>query len=156
MPPDRRGGTVEEIRPMNVLIDINVPLDVFLAREPWLSNAQAVWAAHHRRAIVGHIAAHGLTNLFYIARRIVGFEKAREAVGLCLQTFEVIPVGRAELEHADSLGGNDIEDNLVLACAVGARLDAIVTRDPKGFPGSPIPVLSPAELLARLPRVEES
>jgi hypothetical protein len=58
---------VEEIRPMNVLIDINVPLDVFLAREPWLTDARAVWDAHDRRAIVGHIAAHGLTNLFYIA-----------------------------------------------------------------------------------------
>jgi predicted nucleic acid-binding protein len=135
---------------VNVLIDINVPLDVFLAREPWLSDARAVWDAHHRRAIVGHIAAHGFTNLFYIARRIVGFEQAREAVGLCLRTFEVLPVGRTELELAESLGGHDFEDNLVLACAVVAGLDAIVTRDPKGFVDSTIPVLSPSELLARL------
>ena len=147
---------MEEIRLINVLIDINMLLDLFLAREPWLSDARSVWAAHHRRAIVGHIAAHGLTNLFYIARRIVGFEKAREAVSLCLRTFEVIPIGRAELEHADSLGGNDFEDNLVLACAVVEGLDAIVTRDPKGFVGSTIPVLSPAELLARLPRRDDA
>jgi predicted nucleic acid-binding protein len=147
---------VAEIRLLNVLIDINVPLDIFLAREPWLSDARAVWAAHHRRAIVGHIAAHGFTNLFYIARRVVGVEKAREAVRHCLRTFEVIPVGRAELEHADSLAGNDIEDNLVIACAVIARLDAIVTRDPRGFADSPVPVLSPGELLARLSKGEDA
>jgi predicted nucleic acid-binding protein len=136
---------------MTALIDINVPLDVFLAREPWLTDARAVWDAHDRRAIVGHIAAHGLTNLFYIARRVVGLEKARKAVGLCLQTFEVIPVGRAELELADSLAGHDFEDNLVLTCAMIAGLDVIVTRDPRGFVGSTIPVLSPAELLEQLP-----
>jgi hypothetical protein len=54
---------------------------------------------------VGHIAAHGVTNLFYIARKIIGIEKAREAVRSCLQTFVVIPVGRRELELADSLTG---------------------------------------------------
>jgi predicted nucleic acid-binding protein len=147
---------VEEIRPLNVLIDINVPLDIFLVREPWFSDAKKVWAAHTRRAIVGHIAAHGFTNLFYIARRTVGAEKAREAVRLCLQTFEVIPVGRQELEYADSLEGSDIEDNLVLACASLAGLDAIVTRDPKGFAGSPVPVLTPAELLARLAKAPDA
>jgi predicted nucleic acid-binding protein len=145
---------VAEVRLLNVLIDVNVPLDVFLAREPWLTDARAVWAAHNRGAVVGHIAAHGFTNLFYIARRVIGTEKAREAVRLCLQTFQVIPVGRAELEDADSLEGNDIEDNLMLACAVAAGLDAIVTRDPKGFVGSPLPVLSPTELLSRLPNGE--
>ena len=43
-----------------------------------------------------------------------------------------------------------VEDNVSLACAMNARLDAIVTRDPRGFAGSPIPVLAPAELLALL------
>jgi hypothetical protein len=70
----------------------------------------------------------------------------------CLQTFEIIPVGRPELERADSLPGSDFEDNLQMACAALAKLDAIVTRDPSGFAGSPIPVLSPAELLAQVPQ----
>jgi predicted nucleic acid-binding protein len=137
---------------MNVLIDVNVLLDVFLEREPWVADAQALWTAHHRRRLVGHIAAHGVTNLFYIARRMIGLEKAREAVRLCLQTFVVVPVGRSELELADSLIGNDIEDNLVLACASLARVDAIVTRDSRGFADSAVPVLTPAELLAQLPK----
>jgi hypothetical protein len=82
---------VEEIRPLIVLLDINVLLDVFLSREPWLADAKSIWAAHNRREIIGQVAAHGFTNLFYIARRTVGAEKAREAVRLRLQTFEVIP-----------------------------------------------------------------
>ncbi len=38
-----------------------------------------------------------------------------------------------------------IDTNIVLA-----GLDAIVTRNPADFAGAPLPVLSPAELLARL------
>jgi len=52
------------------------------------------------------------------------------------------------------MAGSDLEDNVSMACALAAGLDAIVTRDPKGFAGSPIPVLSPTELLARLPNDE--
>ena len=145
---------MEEVRLLNALLDVNLLLDVFLEREPWVAEAQELWTAHHRRRYVGHIAAHGFTNLFYVARKIIGLEKAREAVRLCLQTFVVIPVGRPELERADSLPGSDIEDNLVLACACVSGIDAIVTRDPSGFRHSPIRVLSPAEFLALLRRDE--
>lgn len=141
---------MEEVRQLNVLVDVNVLLDVFLAREPWMADAQAVWAAHHRLAIIGHVAAHGITNLFFIARRLRGADEARRAVRLCLHTFEIIPVGRPELELADAMAGNDLEDNLQIACAIEAKLDAIVTRDAQGFSLSPIPILTPAELLTRI------
>lgn len=142
---------MEEVRLLKALLDVNLLLDVFLAREPWLANAQSVWTAHHHKRFVGHIAAHGLTNFFYIARKTIGTDKAREAVRLCLQTFEVLPIGRAELELADSLPGNDIEDNLILACATLAGMDAIVTRDRSGFPGSSVSVMAPDALLLLLP-----
>jgi len=48
------------------------------------------------------------------------------------------------------------EDNLHIACAVEARLDAILTRNPKDFAGSPVLFLTPAELLARLPEAPDA
>ena len=57
---------------------------------------------------------------------------------------------------ATTLIGSDFEDNLHVACAVQARLDAIVTRNRKDFAGSPVPVLTPAELLALLARGPEA
>jgi predicted nucleic acid-binding protein len=137
---------------MKVLIDANVALDVVLERRPWLDDSKAVWDACHETRIVGHLVATSLTNLFYVSRRLIGTEKARAGVRICLATFEIIPVGRLELEQADAMTGSDLEDNVSLACALAAGLDAIVTRDPKGFAGSPVPVLSPAELLAQLPK----
>ena len=42
------------------------------------------------------------------------------------------------------------EDNLQLACALEGKMDCLVTRDPSGYPGATIPVLTPAQLLAQL------
>jgi hypothetical protein len=39
----------------------------------------------------------------------------------------------------------------LFACAVHNGLDAIVTRNPLDFAGAPLPVLTPAQLLARIP-----
>jgi hypothetical protein len=55
---------MEEARLLNALLAVNLLLDVFLAREPWVADSQTLWAAHYRKRYVGHLAAHGLTNLF--------------------------------------------------------------------------------------------
>ena len=75
--------------------------------------------------LTGHLVATCLTNLFYISRRIIGTEKARAEVHICLATFEIVSVGRLELEQTDSMAGSDLEDNVCLACAVNSSLDAI-------------------------------
>jgi predicted nucleic acid-binding protein len=136
---------------MNVLIDANVALDVILERQPRLADSKGVWDACYQNRATGHLVATRLTNLFYVSRRIIGTAKARSEVHICLATFEIIPVGRRELEQADAMAGSDLEDNVSLACALNARLDAIVTRDPQGFAGSPVPFLSRVEFLALLP-----
>ena len=141
---------------MNVLIDVNVALDVILQRQPWLDDSKGVWDACHRMRITGHLVATGLTNLFYISRRVIGTAKARAGVHICLATFEIVPIGRLELEQADAMAGSELEDNLSLACALAAGLDAIVTRDPTGFATSPIRVMRPAELLAQLAKADNA
>ena len=57
---------------MKVLIDANVILDVLLNRSPWVADSQMVWDANHRQHIHGHLVATTVTNLFYIARKLVG------------------------------------------------------------------------------------
>jgi hypothetical protein len=135
---------------MNVLMDLNIVLDVILQRQPWLAEAALIWDAHVQGRIHGHLVATSLTNLFYIARRILGTDEARRAVRTCLQTFAILAVDGPLLQQAEALPGTDFEDNLQLAAAAAIPLDAIVTRDPRGFAGSPVTVLTPADLLTRL------
>ncbi len=135
---------------MKPLLDMNVVLDVLLVRQPWFTDAERVWDAHRNRRIMAAIAAFVVPTIFYVVRRQTDLAHAHDAVQICLTTVEIIPVQRSTLELARSLIGNDFEDNLQLACAIEGQMDCIVTRDPRGFAGSPVTVLSPADLNTRL------
>lgn len=62
-----------------------------------------------------------------------------------MSAFVIVPVDREALEEALLIPVNDYEDNLQMVCARFAGLDAIITRDPIGFRGATIPILSPIE-----------
>src|SRR5690349_12510549 len=134
-----------------ILLDINVLLDVFLARSPWLDDSAAAIQAGLDGRVAAHISAASLPTIFYLVRRNADLDRARAVVRECLRSFRILPVDRQALERAAAMPASDFEDNLLVACAELARLDAIVTRDPRGFTGSPVPALSPAEFLALLP-----
>ena len=135
---------------MRALLDTNVLLDVLLGRAPWVTESAAVWHAHDVGRIVGYVTACAVADVFYIAHRLSDLETAHQAVRLCLEAFQVCAVDIRALEQAETLPGSDFEDNLQIACSALAGLDAIVTRDKTGFEGAPVPVLTPAELLAQL------
>lgn len=134
----------------HILLDTNIVLDVLLDRAPWVNEARIIWQAVDDGHLVGYIAATSLTNIFYIARRLTGLASAHASVRICLEAFEVCTINRQLLEHASLQGGSDFEDNLQIACAEAYGLEAIVTRDPAGFRSANIPVLSPAEIVAKL------
>lgn len=138
-----------------VLFDTNVVLDALLNRSPWVTDAAACWQASDDGNIMGCLTASTLTDVFYIARKQKGAEAARAAVRVCLDAFAICAVDRLSLECAIDLPGSDFEDNLQIACATLASLDAIITRDKDGFRDSVLAVLTPAELLAQLNLTEE-
>lgn len=91
-----------------------------------------------------------LATVFYVARKVVGTATARAAVRKGLAAFTILPIDKQTLLDADAMPGNDFEDNILIAAAVTASVDAIVTRDLADFAHSPISVWDPAELLKRL------
>ena len=69
---------------MNVLVDINVLLDVFLNRTTWLADSAAVVQANHDGRITIHVSAVTLPTIFYIVRRQAGIPQAQMVVDECL------------------------------------------------------------------------
>jgi predicted nucleic acid-binding protein len=132
-------------------LDTSVVLDLLLNRPPWAADAAALWDAHRNGHIRACVAAFSIPTIFYIIRKQAGPAAARAAVHGCLTTLDVAATDRAILLVAQALGGPDFEDDLQIASAVEASVDAIVTRDPSGFAASPIPVMSPASAVAALP-----
>ena len=138
---------------MKVLIDANVVLDVLLNRAPWVADSKAVWDANYRQQIHGYVVATAVTNLFYIARKLVGLPLALQGVCDCLSAFEVVPVDGSVLMDATTQPGSDFEDNVLIRCAVAFQMDVIVTRNLPDFVHSPVLAISPSELLARIKTV---
>jgi predicted nucleic acid-binding protein len=135
---------------VKVLLDTNVVLDVLLSRLPWVAEAESLWRAAADGHLICCVFASAVTDIYYISRRLVGKEAAREVVRQCLQVLAILPGGEKELAGAYSLPLDDLEDALQVACASESHCEAIVTRDPAGFAGAAVAVLSPSELNARL------
>ncbi|WP_017717819.1 PIN domain-containing protein [Kamptonema formosum] len=136
---------------MRVLVDTNIILDFQLVREPFIREADALFQAMQSDRIVGYVTATTVTDIFYIVRRETrSLERARQAVSTTLEAMEVCPVSGPILDRAFASNLRDFEDAVQLACAVAENLDAIVTRNPQDFTGSPLAILSVAELLERL------
>jgi len=135
-----------------ILVDVNVLLDAVLERAPHAEAAAKVWAAVETRRVTGLVPGHGVTTLFYLFSRTRGAESARRAVAHLLTVFGVAAVTQATLQRALTLGWTDFEDAVCAAAAEAAGCDLIVTRDPAGFPASPVQTVDPATALALLAR----
>jgi len=136
---------------MRVLLDTNVILDAMLQRAPWHHEADAILQAAAMGQVTCAATALSLATSFYVGRKVVGNTAARSAVQRYLAAFAILPIDKQTLLDADALPGKDFEDNILIAAAVTAALDAIVTRNLADFAHSPIPAWAPAELLKRLP-----
>ncbi len=136
---------------MRVLIDTNILLDFLLQREPFFQDAELLFDAIDSGLVVGNVTATTLTDIFYIAQKHTrSIEQARQAVAEILTAMTICPVDRAVLESAFNSGLTDFEDAVQIFCAVAQGLDAILTRDKRGFVSSPVPVLSIGALLQQL------
>ncbi|MDX2096931.1 MAG: PIN domain-containing protein [Leptolyngbyaceae cyanobacterium bins.59] len=135
---------------MKILIDTNIVLDLILEREPFVEGAIALFERIEQGNLEGSIAATTITNIFYIIRKAKGREVALDAINRLLSGLQFYAVNRQTIETALSLGQKDFEDSIQLACAILNQLDGIVTRDPKDFSGSNLPIYSPTELLNQL------
>lgn len=75
--------------------------------------------------------------------------RARQDARTCLTAFQILPIDERTLLAADSLAGNDFEDNLQIAAAAAAHLDYIVTRNVADFSASSIRAVTPSQSVSR-------
>ncbi len=132
------------------MVDTNVVLDVLLDRHPHAEASAAVWAAIETGSWKGFLAAHAITTIHYLVRKELGIARAKRTVSAILTVFDVATVDGVVLQEALQLSLTDFEDSVTAAAAQLAGCDFIVTRDPKGFRGSPIRSLTPEAFIPLL------
>ena len=126
-----------------ILFDTNIVLDVLLDRQPYVEASAAAWAAVETGISEGMLAAHAVTTIHYLVRKEMGNIKARRIVSAILRVFGVATVDSAVVQEALQLPFSDFEDAVTAAAARLAGCECIVTRDPRGFRGSPVRSLTP-------------
>ncbi|MDE6128220.1 MAG: PIN domain-containing protein, partial [Lachnospiraceae bacterium] len=69
---------------MVVLIDTNIIVDFLMKREPYAEEAIKIVELCNQKKVSGCIAAHTISNLFYILRKEFSVLQRREVLGaLC-------------------------------------------------------------------------
>ena len=126
-----------------ILFDTNVVLDVLLDRQPYVEASAAAWAAVETGIVEGLLAAHAVTTVHFLVRKEKGNIKAKRIISAILSVFGVATVDSAVIQEALQLPFSDFEDAVTAAAARVAGCECIVTRDPKGFRGSPVRSLTP-------------
>ncbi|MGQ0714935.1 MAG: type II toxin-antitoxin system VapC family toxin [Gemmatimonadaceae bacterium] len=132
------------------LFDTNVLLDVVLARKPWVDVATAVLDAAARGIVRGYVAGHALTTIHYIVERERGRNVAATAVSDLLEIVDVVELGSDDFRRALALELTDFEDAVQVAACLRAGAQVLVTRNVRDFKDAPVPIQTPAELLALL------
>ena len=136
---------------MKVLLDTKVVLDLMLERDPWRMRPRRSRRPTQKCGIQSHVCAAAITDIFYISRKLVGPKRARVIVRACLDRLEVVSVTRELLDAAERRRGNDFEDDLQYRVRLaGPPSTPSSPATPRTSLVPPVPILTPAELLALL------
>lgn len=132
-----------------ILIDTNVLLDYLLTREPFYDDAKKVLLACVEGKAKGCIAAHSISNMFFILRKDYNARERREILSSLCSIFDVEGIDKAKL-----LAGlkneefSDFEDCLQMECAKAYGEQYIVTRNVADYTSSEIKAIMPKDYLA--------
>lgn len=131
-----------------ILIDTNVLLDYLLTREPFYEEAKKVILSCTDGKTKGCIAAHSISNMFFILRKDYDIKERREILISLCTIFDVEGLDRNKLllglQNEDF---SDFEDCLQMECAKAYEAEYIVTRNIADYKTSEIKAILPEDYL---------
>lgn len=133
---------------MDVFFDTNILMDVLLDREPFVADSQRLWLLAERSQIRGFVSAISFPNVYYVIRKLGGPRRANRTLVMLRDVFVPVACDEQILHQAIDAGFKDFEDAIQHFSALRADADCLLSRNPKHFPTSDIPVLAPSEFLA--------
>lgn len=131
---------------MKILVDTNVIIDILCKREPFFEDSyNALNKCIDNHTII--VSASAITDIFYIARKYIGSEQAKECIRNLLDLIKISDTRGADIEKALSSDISDFEDAVVSAIAERQKATYILTRNTKDFEKSKILSITPHDYL---------
>lgn len=133
---------------MRILIDTNVILDALTGGQPHFDDADKIIKFCADKKVQGYLAAHSISNIFYILRKDLSIEDRRIVLLNLCEILEVEGVDSRKVKSALNRGDfKELEDCIQDECAAAIKADYIVTRNKKDFENSTVPAILPQEFL---------
>lgn len=146
-----RNWKKREIKNMVILVDTNITVDAVAERHPFAEYANKIIEKCARREIIGILAAHSISNLFYILRKDFNPNERRYFLKDLCAVFYISNLDEKKILAAlDRYEFIDFEDCLQEESVVEAMADYIITRNSKDFVKSRVKVIQPDEFLKLL------
>lgn len=132
---------------MKVFLDTNIVLDYFSGRmgDTLAEQLVQIGLSDNYQMCISALTA---ANTMYIASRHYKSLLPMDIASL----FSILPMDAAQWQNACQILTPDFEDALQMTCAYDAQCSFIITRNAEHFAESIIPVCTPAEFLAKVPR----
>ena len=131
-----------------LFIDTNVLVDLVCRREPFFQETKRLFALAYSNRICIGISALSYINTVYIAKKY-GYS-AKEVIDNLNKIASFTTITHLEeitIKDAMNCGWNDFEDAVQYHSSVPFAANYIITRNPKDFSKSNIPVYTPTDFL---------
>ncbi len=132
----------------HLFLDTNVIIDVLANREPFSNVSSKLLDYGDKGKLNIYISALSYSNIYYILRKTCSHKEMISLLKDIKAISTTMDVTGDIINKAIESGLKDFEDAIQLNTALSnKKIQAIVTRDIKGFKNSDISVLTPEEAL---------
>ena len=103
---------------MRVLVDTNVVMDALEGQAPFFDASNQVLKICALKQVEGYLAAHSITNLFYLFRKRYSNDECRDILLSMFDIFQIEQIDTRKLKTAlENRAFKDFEDCLQMECA---------------------------------------
>lgn len=131
----------------NFFADTNIIIDFLADREPFSTNAAAVFDLAERNEINIFVSSVSYNIVYYVLRRKFGHKNTIGYLGKFSSFTSILDVTGLIIKAAIASDNPDFEDAIQYYTAVSnPNIEAIITRDKLWFGKGVLPVFKPEEI----------
>ncbi len=137
-----------------VFIDSDIILDLLCKREPFYSYAAEIFTLGDTKKIELVTTSVVFANVFYILRKLLGIDKAKELLRKLRIIISVVSVEEKIVDLALNSKFSDFEDGLQYFTARENDIKIILTRNTKDYKEKDLLVQTPKEYLIAVNKIK--
>lgn len=130
-----------------IFVDTDIVLDLLIERQPFHAFAVLLFTLSEMEKFTLCITPLVVSNAFYILRKSLGNEKAKETLRKLKLITKVIDSNEKAVEKALNSSFSDLEDAIQYYTAAENKIEVILTRNLRDYKNANLVIQTPEEYL---------